>query len=416
MFEHGKTGVQVYESFPVQAAMSTFSYDTDKSGELILGEYTPARAWADPAYVMSGYTDSAAASTTMSTGHKTYNGAIGLDKDRKPLLHAWARAEREGKTTGVVTSVQWSHATPAAFVVHDESRKNYAAMARRMIEESAADVIMGCGHPWFDGNGCIKTEPNKFDYVGGRETWDALVAGLAGGDADGDGNADSWTLVQSRAEFQALMSGNTPRRVCGVAQVHKTLQQDRDGDRNAAPYQVAPLETVPTLKEMTTAAINVLDDDPDGFCLLVEGGAVDWAGHDNQLGRMIEEQIDFNRTVEAVVEWVEQSSSWDETLVIVTADHETGYLTVSAPLSPNPEDRADPDASVRPSGTEAGIMPNMQWNSGQHTNSLIPLYAKGNAACRLAEAADQQDPVRGAYLDNAELGKILHAVIGSNHD
>jgi len=402
LFEHGKTGVQVYESFPFRAGMSTYSYNKGILGRLTLGEYDPSKAWTDARYVTRGYTDSAAAATTMSTGHKTYGGAIGMDTNREPLLHAWEKAERAGKATGVVSSVQWSHATPAAFVAHNESRSKYAAIANEMILKSPTDVIMGCGHPWFDANGQAKTKPNKFDYVGGQDTWNSLVNGTAGSDADGDGKADLWTLVQTREEFRALMSGRTPKRVCGVAQVSKTLHRDRAGDTEAVAFQVPLIETVPTLAEMTRAAINVLDDDPDGFCLMIEGGAVDWAGHDKQASRMIEEQIDFNRAVEAVVRWVEQNSTWAETLLIVTADHETGYLTAPRPT---------PDASIRLPNNGKGALPTLQWNSGSHTNSLVPVYAKGDAVRLLTELADLRDPVRGAYIDNAEIGKVLHAVI-----
>ncbi len=406
LFEHGKTGVQVYESFPFRAGMSTYSYNKGLLGRLTLGEYDPTKALSDSRYVTRGYTDSAAASTTMSTGHKTYGGAIGMDTNREPLLHAWEKAERAGKMTGVVSSVQWSHATPAAFVAHNESRSKYAAIAREMILESPTDVIMGCGHPWFDANGQAKAKPNKFDYVGGQDTWDALVSGQAGGDADGDGKAGPWKLIQTREEFRALMSGPAPKRVCGVAQVVKTLQYGRAGDTEAIPFQVPLIETVPTLAEMTRAAINVLDDDPDGFCLMVEGGAVDWAGHDNHTSRMIEEQIDFDRAVDAVVQWVEKNSTWAETLLIVTSDHECGYLT-----APTPAGQTAPDASVRLRNNGKGILPGLKWNSGSHTNCLVPVYAKGPAVPLLTKLADQQDPKRGAYIDNAEIGEVLHAAI-----
>ena len=110
----------------------------------------------------------------------------------------------------------------------------------------------------------------------------------------------------------------------------------------------------------------------------------------------------------------------------MTADHETGYLTAptqaipdaSAPLPNNGKSalpvptQAAPDASAPLSNNGKGTLPGMQWNSGSHTNSLIPVYAKGDAASLLIELADQQDPVRGAYLGNTEIGQALHAVIG----
>jgi alkaline phosphatase len=347
----------------------------------------------------------------MSTGQKTYDGAIGVDIRRKPLVHAWQLAELRGKATGIVTSVQWSHATPAGFVAHNVSRSNYAEIAREIITESATDVVMGCGHPAFDADGVAVKKPKTFKYVGGEAVWNALVDGTAGADADGDGQNDPWHLVQTRDEFRALMTGPTPKRVCGVAQVHKTLQQERRGDVNV-PFAAPLVESVPTLAEMTLAALNVLDDDPDGFCLMVESGAVDWASHDNQLGRMVEAQIAMNRMVEAVVEWVEQHSSWDDTLVIVTGDHETGHLT-SAPSGVQSllSLGSIPDVSLPLKSNGPGTLPAMQWNSGNHTNSLIPIYAKGAGTHLLGPLARKTDPRRGAYLDNADVGRVVNALL-----
>ena len=411
LYEHGKTGVQVYEQFPFRAAMSTYCMKPNGSGGFAPSGYDPAAVWSDPKHVLAGFTDSAASATTMSTGQKTYDGAIGLDPQRQPLVHAWQLAEQRGKATGIVTSVQWSHATPAGFVAHNVSRSNYAEIAREMIMDSATDVIMGCGHPAFDANGIAIKKPKTFKYVGGKEVWTALVNGTAGGDADGDGKKDPWHLVQTRDEFRALISGPTPKRVCGVAQVHKTLQQGRSGDVEV-PFATPLIESVPTLAEMSQAALNVLDEDPDGFCLMVESGAVDWAGHDNQLGRMVEAQIAMNRMVEAVVGWVEQHSNWDETLVIVTGDHETGYLTVAdSGLDQASTGRSIPDVSLPLESNGPGELPKMQWNSGNHTNSLIPIYVKGAGTELLRPLARKTDPRRGAYLDNADIGRVLTALL-----
>ena len=112
-----------------------------------------------------------------------------------------------------------------------------------------------------------------------------------------------------------------------MPQVYTTLQQARAGDGKADPFVVPLTTSVPTLAEMSRAALNVLDNDPDGFVMMIEGGAVDWAGHANQSGRLIEEQVDFDLAVDAVLAWVEANSNWGETLLIVTGDHETGYLT-----------------------------------------------------------------------------------------
>lgn len=112
---------------------------------------------------------------------------------------------------------------------------------------------------------------------------------------------------------------------------------------------------------------------------------------------MIEEQVDFNHAVEAVVEWVEKNSNWGETLLVITGDHETGYLT--GPSS-NP-------AWMPLVNNGAGNLPGMQWNSGNHTNSLIPFFAKGALGRFFNGYADETDPVRGEYIDNTEIARLL---------
>lgn len=396
-YQYGTDHAQVYAHFPATLAMSTYMGYVDEADPCYGLGYDPAAAWSAFDYVTGCYTDSAAAATTMSTGVKTYGGAIGLDLDKQPLIHALEVAEEFGKATGVVTSVEFTHATPAGFVAHNESRNNYAEIGQEMVYDSATDVIMGAGHPWYGPSGESLGTSNTFKYVGGETTWNDLVAGNAGGDADGDAVDDPWVLIQERAAFQSLMEGPTPDRVIGVAQVYQTLQQGRSGDGYADPYVVPLTETVPTLEEMTKAALNVLDDDPDGLFLMIEGGAVDWASHGNQSGRMIEEQIDFDNAVQAVIDWVHANSNWGETLLVVTGDHETGYLTGPG---------SDP-AWMPIINNGAGTLPGMEWHSGDHTNSLIPLFAKGDAARMFKRYADEYDPVRGRYLDNTELATVL---------
>ena len=142
----------------------------------------------------------------MSTGVKIKDNVIGVDVNGKPLYHVAQRAEVLKKSTGVITSVQWSHATPAGFVAHNASRNNYAELANEMINDSGTDVIMGAGSPLFDDSGAPVT-PTEYKYVGGVDTWNALVNGTAGGDADGDGDADPWKLIQSKFQFKRLAYG-----------------------------------------------------------------------------------------------------------------------------------------------------------------------------------------------------------------
>lgn len=394
IFQYGKTGIQIFEQFPVKYGMSTNSTDGDG--------YDPNLAWNDFDYVRNKPTDSAASATAMATGVKTYNGAVGVDTAKINLKNIIERLEQLGKATGVVTTVPFSHATPACFVVHNEKRSHYVEIARDMILNSPLEVIMGAGHPFYDSSGRLKSD-SSFKFVGGEDVWLALTNGTIEMDADHDGMSDPWTFIEERDDFQQLMTGATPKRIIGIPKVAKTLQQERSGDTNADAFVVPFIETVPTLEEMTRAALNILDNDPDGFFIMIEGGAIDWASHDNQYGRMIEEEIGFNQAVAAVVQWIEQNSSWDETLVIVTADHETGYLTG---LNSGTGDDGKPIWHPIVNRGQ-GITPGLQWNSDGHTNSLVPFFSKGAGSEVFHEFANETDPVRGKYLDNAELGQAL---------
>jgi alkaline phosphatase len=188
--------------------------------------------------------------------------------------------------------------------------------------------------------------------------------------------------------------------VIGVPEVYSSLQYNRSGDVNADPFVVPLLETVPSLAVMTRGALNVLDNDPDGFFLLIEGGAIDWAASNNQSGRMIEEETDFNQAAAAVSDWVNANSSWSETLVIVTSDHETGYLT------------GTPGVYDEVINNGQGIMPTMAWNSDSHTNQLVPIFAKGPGVDLFEKYAVGSDPVRGAYLDNTDIPKVIRELLG----
>ncbi len=398
-FQYGATGVQQYQQFPVRAGMSTYSY---------YGSYDPLQAWGLFSYLNVAPTDSASAATAMSTGVKTYDAGIGVDVNQKALYHVAQRAEALKKATGVVTTVEWSHATPAGFVAHNVSRNDYAGIAKEMIDDSATDVIMGAGSPLYDDTGAPVATPSQYQYVGGVETWNALVNGTAGGDADGDGDADPWKLIQSKFQFERLAHlRETPSRVCGTARAATTLQQNRAGSKTAAPYTVPTNANVPDLATMTKGALNVLDANRKGFFLMVEGGAVDWAGHANQSGRLIEEQIDFNQSVDAVMRWVRRNSNWSETLVIVTADHETGYLWGPGTGA----DAAGNGTWVPLVNNGEDAVPGMQFNSGNHTNSLVPFFAKGAASSDFRAAAKKTDPKRGKYLDNTAIADVIFSAM-----
>lgn len=378
----------VYESFPVKYFVSTYSR---------VGSYNPEIAWDHFDLHKMLATDSAAAATAMATGIKTVPFFVG-----QPIAeNIVEKASQLGKATGVVTSVPISHATPAGMVVHNLMRNNYATIAKKMIYDSDLDLIMGAGHPLFDHNGKKRSvDEAEYQYVGGQETYEDLS------DSDGavakDGKA--WEYIEQLESFQQLAEGNLQTtKLIGLAQVAETLQQERDGDPQKVDVSTR-ISNVPELKTMALGALNVLSSEENGFFLMIEGGAVDWANHDNQKGRLIEEQMAFNQTVNAVVNWIENNSSFSETLLIVTADHDCGYIWNSTEKTFSP---------ITDKGK--GQIPEMAYHSDSHSNLLVPLYAKGPFAERFNELVDGTDDFMatlfndfdpefsGQFVDNTDI-------------
>ena len=441
-YEHGRLGEQPYDKFPVHFGCTTFMLNyIDAEGRAIPAEeadvpertvatapqgYDPKTAWSDFDYVhgngdYTAYTDSAAAATAIYTGRKTTDGRLSTNWDGTERLVGIAqRADTLGKAVGTISSVQASHATPAAFGGYHRDRNEYAEIFNRMLD-SELDVILGCGHPAFnDGNQPVEPKTDAdYKYVGGRETWLDLT--------DGDGT-NGFAFLDTKEAFEALAEGTSdvPEKLVGIARCRKTLQYQRDKRKPDQPAADTPSgdplnEGVPDLPTMARAALRLLSRDSDGFVLQIEGGAVDWANHANNLPRMIEEQIDFNRAVATVVDWVETNSSWDETLLIVTSDHECGRIWgpgsgAASTSAENPETAAA--RFVKVVGRGAGELPEAEYHSHGHSNALVPLWAIGRGSERFAELVDGTDTeagrfwgFSGQYVDNTAIHNVMQAAI-----
>ncbi len=415
-YQYGEAGMQVFEQEDwLHLAQATNNIGRISGGDTLFANgYAPRDAWEDLVYLLKDYTDSGAAATALSTGEKTLRAKLGISLHGDTLTHISQAAKAQGKSIGVVSSVPFSHATPAGFAAHNSSRNNYTEIAHYMYFHTQLDVIMAPGHPFYNNNG--EAEETSHRYVGSPEVWEQLTANnghtefLDGDqvfyvqDVNGDGNRDPWTFVEDREDFIELASGPAPLRVLGVPKAYSTLHQGRHWqEMTDMPFEQPLNENVPVLEELTRAALNVLGQNSTGFFVMVEGGAVDWASHDNHLGRVIEEQIDFNNSVMAAVEWVETNSSWDETLIIVTSDHECGYLT--GPGHPRPI-----NDSVVNQGQ--GNLPAAQWNYTSHTNMLVPFYAKGPGTDLFTRLAGEFDPVRGPFLHNTDIANAIFMMWG----
>lgn len=416
-------GPMQFTGFPVKLASATYpaktgsSDDKDTSKLTWSAGYNPALAWKDSAYLHRDFTESAAAATALSTGRKTYNNVIGLSVNNDTLMNLCELAKSMGKSAGVISTVPFAHATPAGFVAHNKSRTHYTELAEYMLFSSRCDLIMGCGNPEFDDNGIARN--GKWmnpKYVADSMLWLSLKSGSGiqtsfivndkiyqVTDVSGDRIPDPWTVITNEKDFRKLMSGKTPKRVLGVPEVYSTLQQGRDfgkNETNDTPPFTKPLnKNLPSLAIMVKGGLNVLDNNPKGFFMMIEGGAIDWANHSNQKGRMLEEMKSFNEAVDTVIAWVNKNSNWNETLLIVTADHESGDLWGGPTFTP-----------VKDNGKN--VMPGLAYNSKTHTNALVGIWAKGAGAEMYNVMAGEMDPVRGLFIQNTAIPQLIFMMWG----
>ncbi|MFH1974537.1 MAG: alkaline phosphatase [Pseudomonadota bacterium] len=232
-------------------------------------------------------TDSAAAGTALATGYKTYNGAISVSQDKKPLKTIVEYAEDRQKATGIVVSCSVTDATPATFVAHVDSRKKYSLIAEH-ITKSGIDVLLGGGLCYFLPK---STDGSK------RDDEKDLIAELE----------KRMKVIRSEKDFQDLGD------VDSVAGFFATKHPARANERK------------PSLSELTRKAIDILSKNKSGFFLMVEGSQIDLAGHKNNQDDIISEMIDFDDAVGAGLDFAEKNQ---QTIVIVTADHETGGFAI----------------------------------------------------------------------------------------
>jgi alkaline phosphatase len=406
--------------------------------------YNAASMAADFNYAKTGATDSASAATAMYTGVKNYDGEVNWTTDDKPLTTYFEKAAQAGKSIGAVTTVEFSHATPAAVYGHNSSRNNYAAIGYEGVYGSnpvndlpnnagdganahlAGDnnsydslnynnnlkVLMGAGNGDYNDSGVAADTTDR--YVGGQTPWTDIKDGTP---------PNGWALAQTKAEFEAVANGTSnPSKLLGIAQVNTTLQQARSNPAG----NFDPLNTnVPSLATMTKAALNVLDNNSNGFAVMIEGGAVDWANHANQQDRMIEEQVDFNNAVQGVVDYLDagtNGNNWINTLLIVTADHETGCLWGDGTgtffdVNGNGTFQDGVDyAHVKDNGDN--VMPGLKFYTGDHTNALVPLFAKGADSNLFASQVISTDgnlqnlynldsSWSGEYIDNTAIHTVM---------
>lgn len=245
----------------------------------------------------NGVTDSAAAGTALATGKKTKNGTLGLLADHKtPISSVAVWAQESGKAVGVSTSVSVDHATPAAFYAHVPQRQMYYQIGKDLITT---------GFDFYAGSDFLNpTDKNAPQEGTLYEQCEKAGYTLARGYKD-------YRKKASKADKMILL------------QTEKASQKDRA----SLPYAIDRSKTDMSLQEITRAGINFLTSkQKDGFFLMVEGGKIDFACHVNDAATTFKEVIDMDNAVKVAYEFYEQHP--DETLIVITADHETGGISL----------------------------------------------------------------------------------------
>ncbi len=260
-------------------------------------------------------TDSAAGGTALACGVKTYNGAIGVDKDGNKVTSILELGEQNGKATGLVSTSAITHATPASFIAHVASRSSYEDIALDFLK-TEVDVFIGGGKNFFAN----------------RKDGKNLIAEL---------EAKKYRVFNSLEEASSVNNGNL---AVLTAPEHNDVAAKRELKLELA----------------TEKAIKVLDNNKGkkGFFLMVEGSQIDWGGHQNDAGYVVTEMLDFDRAIAKALEFAVKDRN---TLVIVTADHETGGMSLVG-------------GDIKKGSVKA------KFGSSDHTAVMVPVFAFGPGA------------------------------------
>lgn len=283
-------------------------------------------------------TDSAASGTALATGSKTNNTMLGQTPDGKDLVSLMDIAHECGMQTGLIATTYLQHATPGAFYACTESRHNYLTITEQLVA-STIDVAIGGGMTFFE------------EQYGSKEAAEAKL------------DEAGYELIE---DMEALKATKGKKRVMA-------LLGAKEVGENSGSY----------LAEATAEAIRLFEKRGDkGFALMVEGSLIDGMGHGNDAKAMQLEMDSFMQAVEVAVEYAEKSGN---TLVVVTADHETGGLAIVS---------GNADFNLSEQGIE------YRWTTDGHSGQMVPIYLYGTGAERI-----------NGIMENAELGAKLKALI-----
>lgn len=287
-------------------------------------------------------TDSAAAATAFASGIKTYNGALGVNSDTLAVKTIVEEISKIGISTGIISTSSIVHATPAAFYTHTKKRSMYEDIAAQLVS-SDIDFFAGGGINYFNDRKDKRNLILELEKKGFSINTESLPKNTK--------------PVLNKKQGYLLASNGMPKMLDGRGEF---------------------------LKNATKLAIESLSGNEEGFFLMIEGAQIDWGGHDNDADYLISELIDFDNTIGVVLDFAKLNG---ETLVIVTADHETGGFTLA-------QDNGDYN-KIKP-----------VFSTGGHSAAMIPVFAKGPNA----------EDFGGIYENTAIYNKIKSLFFENNNN
>ena len=311
-------------------------------------------------------TDSSAAGTALSTGEKTKNGMLCIAPDSTTQQKSIAyKIHEAGFSVGVMSTTPINHATPAAFFGHNIKRGNYYAIGKEIPQT---------GFEFFAGGGLL--HPMGKDSCETKSLYEIVAEG-------------GYTIANGYEDFLAKKDAE------------RIVLVQSEGSDKICPYALGRPEGALTLSQIVEAAITVLERNPKGFFMMAEGGLIDWTAHSQDLAGTIFETLDFDQAIQVAYAFYEKHPK--ETLIVVTADHETGGIALgrkgytydltvidkikNASASTDVEQYMNDPKSIDSVNEEARI----GWTTTSHSGGPVPVWAKGVGSQLFAARQDNTD-------------------------
>ncbi len=348
---------------------SYLSYKAGKlGGESLTFTQFPYMGMATSHSANGMITDSSAGGTAIACGAKTNNGAMGVDAEGQPVKSMAYDFKEADYQIGIMSNVSVNHATPGSFYAQSQSRNSYYAISRQIVSSD---------FEFFASSGFLDPK----DKDGNAQPTDEYL------------EENGYAVAYGLEEFKKESEGRSKAIYC----------QPSSREKGPENYVIDEAEEDASLAEMLELGLEFLDDSKP-FFIMCEGGDIDWAGHDNKTMPMIHNILEFDEAIEVAYEFYKEHQ--DETLIVITADHETGGVSVGSgayvidwALLENAWEEAGEKNNL--SGEEnykLNRKASVGWTTGNHTGGAVPVFAIGKGAERFCGKMDNTD-IKGKILN-----------------